>query len=105
MISRFFTTTFTVYRLTYTGNKGSYGSSGTFMGHLQQASQEDIINGRQQESITHTIWCAPSTNVKVSDRLAADGRSYTVRAIQENDSVGANQHLEVLVERDDFISA
>lgn len=105
MISRFYTTTFAVSRLVYTDGIGNYGGAGTFVGHLQQASQLASVNGINMESISHTVWCAPGTNVRIGDTISAHGRSYSVRGIQQNDHAGANTHLELLVERDDIVSA
>lgn len=104
-IAKFYTTTFEVRRLTYTSGIGEYGASHTFKGHLQQASQEQSISQQLQPSLAYSIWCAPDTNVKLNDTLRVGGRDYSVVAIMEHNTVGDNQHLELLVERSDVISA
>lgn len=104
-IDRFYTQTFTVSRLTYTGYKGAYATIGTIKGHLQQKVQEEGLSQMNQPNLQYTVWCDPSSNVKENDILIDGARQYTVIAIQENDFVGKNKHLELLVNRSDIISA
>ncbi|MDP2654895.1 MAG: hypothetical protein Q8Q08_12815 [Candidatus Omnitrophota bacterium] len=99
MISRFYTTTFTIKRLTYASNIGTWGATGTFLGHLQQVTQEQVIRLANALVVSHAIWCATDTDVEIGDALEITGRTFTVRAIQTNDT-GANAHLELLVEED-----
>lgn len=99
MISRFFITTFTVKRMNaYASNKTTEASVGTISGHLQQLTAELT----QQLGMTMTksfrVWCAVGSNVQEGDSLEEGGNTYSVKAVQTN-NYGANQHLELLVEK------
>ena len=102
-ISNFYKTTFTINRNSWT-NGATYSNSteteiGTFLGHLQQASAELVANMNLNFTNTYTIWCSSASNVLVGDRLTSGGSDYSVKAIQDNTSVGANKHLELVVEK------
>ena len=103
-IERFYKTEFSIKRNTWVDESGySYSAEstiGTFMGHLQQARAELIENLNLNFTNTFTIWCASASGVLVGDRLTAGSNSYSVRAIQDNTSVGTNKHFELIVERD-----
>lgn len=105
MISNFYTVTFNVLRLSRTGYISSYGSVGSFSGHLQQSVQLENIPETLRKTVTHAIWCPPDTDVKVSDVVQDDTYQYSVQAIQDNGFVGENTHLELLVQRTELISA
>ena len=100
MISRFFTTTFTVTRMVWSGDSSARVSQGTFLGHVQHSENEEM---QSQIDIAfakeYTIWCPVDTDVMRDDRLTANGFIYTVKFIKEN-KVGNNQHLELICERD-----
>jgi len=104
-INKFFTTTFQVYRLTYTANKATYSLSHTFKGHLQQAEQQQALSSQLQPSLAYAIWCSSTTDVKLNDTLRVGAREYTVVGITENTFAGNNKHLELITERSDLISA
>jgi len=104
MIDRFFTTTVTVERQTYTGNISTSAAAGTFLGHIQQISQEELAKLASGVTLTHRVWCALGTDVAIGDELTVDSWTYSVKAIQRN-GIGANQHLDVLVEKDYELSA
>lgn len=101
MISRFFTSTITQSRHGYVDDKSTLASIGTFQGHIQQASQDITQNFDDALNITHVVWCAKEEDVKISDVLVSEGRTYTVRRVNTNEvtSTGINQHLEILVEQ------
>ena len=97
-IERFYTTTFTVYRLAYVANKGSYSSNGTFLGHIQQAQaelQEQLVDMFSRMFI---VWCAVGTDIQEGDRINDGTNDYKVKAVRLN-NVGANTHLEVVVHK------
>lgn len=106
MISRFFTKTFTVYRLGWTEDEedNEYSEEeliGTFTGHLQQASPEITQNLGLNFGTTFTVWCNPSANVQLGDKIVHDEVIYDVRLIQNNSNVGTNTHLELVIEKRD----
>jgi len=107
MIEDFYTRAFTVTRLTRTSGKmtSDYQEVATFNGHLQQASQLENIAQDLADYISHSVWCAPGTDIEVSDIIHDGEWSYSVHAIQDNSYVGVNKHLEVLVERTELVSA
>lgn len=98
-IARFFTTTFIVTRMIWSGDSSGRVSQGTFDGHVQHSGDEEMQN---QLDIAFTkqykIWCAVGTDVLRDDKLTADGFVYIVKFIKEN-QVGNNQHLELICER------
>jgi len=103
MISNFYKTTFTIMRNSWT-NGDTYSNSteteiGTFIGHLQQATADLTENLNLNFTNRFIIWCNIDSGVAVGDRLTTGGKSYSVEAIQDNTSVGANKHLELMVER------
>lgn len=105
MISKFFTTTFTIYRNVWSTDLNGFESSdesdvGTFRGHLQQISAEQSLNLGMNFTTSFQIWCSPTTDVKVGDRISVGEIFYSVRAIQDNGMVGINKHLQVFVELD-----
>jgi SPP1 family predicted phage head-tail adaptor len=96
-VSDWFTTTFSVYRQEYVASKSAKALQGTVDGHLQQASQEQIVQYAQSVRLTHSIWVAVGADVEVGDELQFSGRKWKVQAIQKNDT-GNNQHLELLAQ-------
>jgi hypothetical protein len=103
MIEKFFTKTFSIYRNDYLELDGVFGSVedliGTFKGHLQQAGPQITINLGLNLSTTYTVWCPSDTSVKLGDKIVCEGISYAIRLIQDNSLVGANRHLELVVEK------
>lgn len=98
MINSYYTTQFTIMKLTYTGNKGTKGNGGTFMGHIQQADMQMAQDLKNLFTITHTVWCGLNEAVKVSDEINDGTSYYEVKAIQEF-KIGGNQHKELLVQK------
>lgn len=98
MITGFYTTTFTVKRMVYTGAKSALSTIGTFSGHIQQLAQEKVAELAGALKVSHSVWCAVDTDVNLGDQLTAGSDVYSVRAIQKN-NVGNNTHLELLVEK------
>jgi len=99
MISRFYNTTFTVQRQTWSGDSSALVSQSSFVGHIQQGTPENL-----QEHVglrfskAYTIWCPAATNVQEGDRLSEGGNTYDVRFLI-NRNIGVNGHLEVIVEK------
>jgi len=99
-ISRFYTTTFTVKRQSYTGNKSELATVGTFDGHIQQATaeMEEFIGINWAHAFT--VWCDDSVDVREGDQLTdPNGETYEVKLKQENLARGDNKHFELTVER------
>lgn len=100
-IKRFYTTTFTVTRQTWTGDSSALVSQGTFKGHIQQAGA-DIMQQYEGLRLTKAwiIWCAADTDVEEGDRITQGSDTYDVRFI-ENRNVGSNGHLHLICEKHD----
>lgn len=103
MISKFFTTTFTVNRSVWSTDVNGFQSSeesvvGTFKGHLQQLTAEQALNLGLNFTTPFSVWCPTGTNVIIGDNLTANSVNYTIRAIQNNGLVGVNKHLQLYVE-------
>lgn len=100
MIERFYTTSFTTKRLSYNVNDvGTYSSHTTFDGHIQQARPELNEILKNQLVNVFIIWCDEATDVQVGDLVDDGTREYVVKEIQRN-TVGDNQHLELIVSID-----
>lgn len=102
MINKFFTTEFTQYRSEWqTDSEGNYYSDtvevGSFKGHIQQADKEMVERFNMNYQTAFSVWCDIDTVVKKGDILENDTDTYTVSAIQENNT-GSNKHLELAVE-------
>ena len=100
-IERFFTTTFAVFRQTWSGDSSALVSQTSIIGHIQQGTPEVF----QQDlgfrfSKAHTIWCAANANIREGDRLTEGSNSYDVRFVI-NRNIGFNGHLQVIVEKSD----
>lgn len=99
-IERFYTDTFTIKRMTWSGDSSaSLVVQGTFNGHIQQGTQD-----RFQEHLgleftkAFSIWCAPSTDIQEGDRIEKGSDEYDVRFV-ENRNVGNQAHLQAIVEK------
>jgi hypothetical protein len=99
MINQFFTTLFTIKRMAYTANKATLTTAGTFSGHLQQIVQERVSALAGAYKVSHSIWCDPSVSVNLGDVLESGAKKYIVQAVQYNDHLGGNKHLEILVKQ------
>lgn len=128
-ISRFFTQTFTVQRNQSLGGAHfgvAFSTIGSILGHMQQAQAEYIQNLGFNFRRGYIVWCPVSADIEVGDRLqivgdgGGDGATfdtsvfdtgifdsggtpssaYTVRALTEH-NVGNNQHLELLLAREE----
>lgn len=102
-ISRFYTTTITVTRMTWGGESSAEIAAGSFIGHIQQASPEHAEHVGEAWGKTFTVWCDKSTDVQGGDTLTiATGDyagTYNVKNVQVN-AVGQNQHLALTAIRD-----
>lgn len=98
-IAKWYTTTFTTKRQTWSGDSSALVTQGTFLGHIQQGVDKNL-----QENLgfrltkAFTIWCAPDTDIQEGDRIEEGTNKYDVR-FSINRNVGANGHLEVVVEK------
>lgn len=101
MISEYYTTEFTVMRMSWSADSAGLEEAGTFSGHLQQARPELTQQLGLAMTKTFSIWCDEETDVLEGDSIVAGEITYTVRAIQNNGFVGKNQHLELIVEKMD----
>lgn len=99
-IERYYDTTFTITRMSWSGDSSALVSSGSFTGHIQQADQRLVEDLRSAFTISHSIWCDDATDVQAGDTLTEGSNTYSVKAIQTNDHAGKNKHKEVLVEKD-----
>lgn len=99
MINDFFTTTFTISKMTWSGESSEMSTTGTFLGYIQQASPALAEQLGLNFTKTFTIWCPVDTQVKENDSLDDGTASYSVKAINKRD-YGENKHLELVVEKD-----
>lgn len=102
-ITRFYTTTITNTRMSWSGDSSAEASVGSFSGHVQQASPEMAAHVKHAYGQVHQIWCDEATDVEAGDTLTiASGDyagTYNVKHVQMN-AVGNNQHLELIVIKD-----
>jgi len=99
MIQKWYTTTFTVKRQTWSGESSSNVSQGTFNGHIQQMSDENLqqfLGLRFGKAFK--IYCAPATDIKEGDRIENGSINYDVKFILDR-NIGTEGHLEVIVEK------
>ena len=107
MIDRFFNTTFTVLRMSWSGESSAEISKNSFTGHIQQARAELAEQLGLTFSKAFTIWCDNNADVEEGDTLNDGNYSYSVKAINKRDyNIGSgNEHLQLIIERDeDYIS-
>lgn len=102
-IARFYTTTITNTRMSWSGDSSALASVGSFTGHIQQASPEFTEFVGEAWGKVFVIWCDEATDIEAGDTLtiaAGDyAGTYSVKNIQIN-ATGENQHLEVTVIKD-----
>lgn len=102
-IERFFTTTITVTRMTWSNESSAEASVGTFIGHIQQSQPQLAEHIGEAWGKTFTVWCAKNTDVEPGDTLTittgANAGTYSVKNVQDN-VVGGNQHLELTAIKD-----
>lgn len=99
MIKRFYTTTFTVKTITWSGDSNaSLASATSFDGHIQQTESRLAENLGMRFTETFTVWCDKDTTIFPNDRITSGGVTYIVKFVQQR-FVGNNQHLELIVER------
>lgn len=98
-ISRFYTQTFTQYRQVYTANKSVETLVGTLTGHIQQTVAELAQELGMQMALTYSIWLPTGTDIKTGDTLVIGSNRYSIKAVQDNNFVGANKHFECIAEK------
>ena len=98
-IQRFFTTTFTIYRMVWSqSDTAELELVGTFKGHKQQSPANLVQTIGIAYGKGFNILCPLNTDVKLEDTLSSGGVSYSVRSVNEVDYAGGNKHLELVVE-------
>lgn len=102
-IERFYTTSITNTRMSWSGDSSALASVGTFSAHVQQAQPETAEHIGEAWGKVFLIWCAKGTDVNVGDTLTiASGDyagTYSVKNKQVN-ATGDNEHLELTVIKD-----
>jgi hypothetical protein len=102
-IERFYQTTITNTRMTWSNESSAEASVGSFSGHIQQASPEYAQLIGTAHAQTFLVWCAVSEDVDPGDTLTIAAGSYagtySVKHIQTN-ATGANHHLEITAIKD-----
>jgi hypothetical protein len=102
-IARFYTTTITNTRMSWSQDSSAEVSVGSFSGHIQQASPEQAEYIGEAWGVTFLIWCAKTEDVEPGDSInVASGDyagTYSVKNIQIN-ATGENQHIELTVIKD-----
>jgi urease beta subunit len=102
-ISRFYTTTFAVTRMSWANESSAEISAGSFYGHIQQANPEFASQIAEAWGKTFVVWCDKATDVEPGDTLTiASGDyagTYSVKNKQVN-ATGSNEHLELTVIKD-----
>ncbi len=97
MMSPFFDKTFTVKRLTQSGDKSSYQSvsvDGACM--LRQAGAHlTQINGLQYGELWE-MYAAAGVDVRTTDRVTVDGVDYTVKGVR-SDTLGGADYTHILL--------
>lgn len=100
-IERFFTTTFSVTRMEWSGESSALASQASFYGHIQQARPEFVEQIGERHGVVFLVWCATDTDVETGDTLTiASGDyagTYSVKNISTNATGDRNQHLELVV--------
>ncbi len=102
MISRFYKTTFTIYRMVWTGDSSStLANQGTFSGHIQQAQPQLLEHYGGNLSDIFTVWCDEGTDIEEGDRITTNGNGYRVKAINTRNYISSsNSHLELVVTKE-----
>jgi hypothetical protein len=98
MISRLFTTTFSVQRPEWSEDSAGLAELDDVQGHLQQARPELTQQLGLAMTKTYIIWFPVDADIQEGDRLICGEDSYSVRAVQTN-NYGQNPHLEVIAEK------
>jgi len=109
-ISKFYTTTFTVTRGTWSEDGDGFASSapttvGTFLGHIQQMTPKLAQYLNLNFTKTYSIWCDPSTDIKSGDIINDGTKYYSIKEIQDNSMVGSNMHLELIAEESEELGS
>lgn len=102
-IGRFYTTEISVERMNWSGESSVEVSTGSFLGHIQQAQPQFTQQIGEAWGKTFMIWCDKDTDVETGDTLTiASGDyagTYSVKNLQVH-AVGSNEHIELTAIRD-----
>jgi len=99
MIEDFFTTSFDVYRESWTNNKSTESQVASFNGHIQKTSDMGLTE--QLDTVltkTFDIFCPLDANVEEGDKLKDSSHTYSVKVVRNLDT-GNNTHKKLVVER------
>jgi len=101
MIERFYKTSLTIYRQSWSGESSVLVEESSFNGHLQQGTPKNF----QQDlgfrfSKAFTVWCSYATDILEGDRLNEGSNTYDVRFVIDR-NIGNNGHKEVIIEKSD----
>jgi hypothetical protein len=86
--------------MNWSGESSAEVSASSFYGHIQQTNASITKSLGDAISVSHVIFCAIGTDVKVGDRLNDYSKYYAVKAITDYQT-GDNAHREVFVEREE----
>lgn len=99
-IEQWYDNTFTLKRMTWSGDSSGLVSGTSFVGHIQQARPDFAEHIGESWNQTFVVWCDEATDVQEGDRLTVASGSYAgtynVKNIQVN-AVGRNKHFELTV--------
>ena len=97
-ISRFYTTSCVVTRMTWSNESSALAAVGTVKGHIQQARPEFAEQIGEAWAQTFLLWCSKGADIAAGDQVViASGDyagTYRVKNRQIN-AVGSNQHAEL----------
>lgn len=100
MISRFFTTAFTVKRMVWSGDSSREIAQTGFSGWLQQASMDMVRNTAMSFGRVFIIRCPITTDIQAGDTLDDGVNTYSVKSINIHQH-GRNCHKQLLVDKDE----
>lgn len=98
-INRFFKTTFTVERQSWSNDKSTEAEQGSFKGQLQMANEIQAEQLGSGYGKTFNIWCGLNEDVQEGDTLTEGDNTYNVKSVNRFDE-GFNQHLKIIAIRD-----
>lgn len=103
-IEKWFNTTFSISRMTWSGESSAEIAQGKITGHIQPISAELVQTLGLTFNKAFTIWCAVDADVEEGDTIEDASYSYSVKAVNVR-NYGGNQHKTLIVERhEDYAS-
>lgn len=104
MLSRWFTTTFTINRPTQAVDSGgavtpATSVASTFLGHIYPTDASEVkVADKEEEQIFYKILCATSVDISGKDQVEDDSQVYEVLSTLDR-VIGNNPHKEILLRR------